>query len=359
LARAEHRYVNAVELASVIIVGLDRLGSILLFNREAERVTGFARDEVLGRPFLDVLGPEDLDGQLAHRLREALAGRAESTATEGILRTRTGKLRDILWNFGYAGQEQDDDVVLFAIGGDLTDARAMEERTRQAEKLAAIGTLAAGLAHEIRNPLNGAQLHLSFLERSIKKKASEQDMLEATRVVADEITRLAHLVTEFLDFARPKPLQLKPIRLYKLCDHARSMVQTQAEGVGVELSCDLPSADLEFEADQAKLTQVLLNLLQNAVESTGSGGGGSVVLRARWTPRNLLLDVEDDGPGLQTPDAPIFDAFFSTKEGGTGLGLAITHRIVTDHGGSIDVSSKTGKTTFRVTLPLAAAESPS
>jgi len=359
LARAEHRYVNAVELASVIIVGLDRLGSILLFNREAERVTGFARDEVLGRPFLDVLGPEDLDGQLAHRLQEALAGRAESTATEGILRTRAGKLRDILWNFGYAGQEQDDDVVLFAIGGDLTDARAMEERTRQAEKLAAIGTLAAGLAHEIRNPLNGAQLHLSFLERSIKKKAPEQDMLEATRVVADEITRLAHLVTEFLDFARPKPLQLKPISLYKLCDHARSMVQTQAEGVGVELSCDLPSADLEFEADQAKLTQVLLNLLQNAVESTGSGGGGSVVLRARWTPRNLLLDVEDDGPGLQTPDAPIFDAFFSTKEGGTGLGLAITHRIVTDHGGSIDVSSKTGKTTFRVTLPLAAAESPS
>jgi len=245
--------------------------------------------------------------------------------------------------------------VLFAIGQDLTETRAMEERTRQAEKLAAIGTLAAGLAHEIRNPLTGAQLHLSFLERSIKKKASEQDMLEATRVVADEITRLAHLVTEFLDFARPKPLQLKTTSLFKLCEHARSMVLTQAKAVGVELTCDLPSVDLEFEADQAKLTQVLLNLLQNAVESTGSGGGGSVVLRARRGPRHVILDVEDDGPGLQTPDAPIFDAFFSTKEGGTGLGLAITHRIVTDHGGMIDVSSKIGKTTFRVTLPLAEA----
>jgi len=352
LARAEHRYVNAVEHASVIIVGLDRSGAILLFNREAERVTGFARDEVLGRPFLAVMGPDDPDGQLSRRFDDVLAGRSQPEVSEGLLRTRAGKLRDVLWHLGYAGEQQQDDIVLFAIGRDLTETRAMEERTRQAEKLAAIGTLAAGLAHEIRNPLNGAQLHLSFLERSIKRKASEQDMLEATRVVADEITRLAHLVTEFLDFARPKPLQLKPTSLFKLCEHARSLVSTQTHA-GVDVSCDLPSADLEFEADQAKLTQVLLNLLQNAVESTFAGGGGSVVLRARRGPRHLILDVEDDGPGLPTPEAPIFDAFFSTKEGGTGLGLAITHRIVTDHGGSIDVSSKTGKTTFRVTLPLA------
>jgi len=360
LARAERRYVNAVELASVIVVGLDRSGSILLFNREAERVSGFARDEVLGRPFLDALGPEAPDGELAARLQEALAGSARTSVLEGLLRTRSGKLRDVLWNLGYAGRQEDDEVVLFAIGRDLTETRAMEERARQAEKLAAIGTLAAGLAHEIRNPLNGARLHVSFLERSIKKKASEQDMLEATRVVADEITRLANLVTEFLDFARPKPLQLKPTSLFKLCEHARSMVLTQAEEASVQVTCDLPSADLEFAADQAKLTQVLLNLLQNAVEATGSSGGGSVRLRARRTPRHVSLDVEDDGPGLQSPDAPIFDAFFSTKEGGTGLGLAITHRIVTDHGGTIGVSSKTGRTTFRVTLPLAeAAENPS
>jgi PAS domain S-box-containing protein len=353
LARAEHRYVNAVEHASAIIVGLDRSGAVLLFNREAERVTGFARDEVLGRPFLSVLGPDDPEGHLGRRLNDALAGRSQPEVSEGLLRTRSGKVRDVLWNLGYAGEQQQDDIVLFAIGRDLTETRAMEERTRQAEKLAAIGTLAAGLAHEIRNPLNGAQLHLSFLERSIKKQANEQDMLEATRVVADEITRLAHLVTEFLDFARPKPLQLRPTSLFKLCEHARSLVLTQVTGGAVEVSCDLPSTDLEFEADQAKLTQVLLNLLQNAVESTGGGGGGSVVLRARRGPRHVILDVEDDGPGLPTPEAPIFDAFFSTKEGGTGLGLAITHRIVTDHGGSIDVSSKTGKTTFRVTLPLA------
>jgi PAS domain S-box-containing protein len=352
LARAERRYVNAVELASVLIVGLDREGCIQLFNREAERVTGFERDELLGQPFLSAIGVDDPEGSWQRQLQDALSGRTPLQVTEGTLRTRAGKLRDVVWNLAFAGQQQGDEVVLFAVGRDLTEARAMEERTRQAEKLAAIGTLAAGLAHEIRNPLNGAQLHLAFLERAIKKKASDLDMLEATRVVADEIKRLADLVTEFLDFARPRPLHVKPLSLFKLCEHALSLVATQAEPARVMVSCELPSRDVEFQGDPDRLTQVLLNLLQNAVEATRSSGGGNVVLRGRRGPRHVLIDVEDDGVGLTSPEAPIFDAFFSTKEGGTGLGLAISHRIVTDHRGTIDVKSKSGKTTFRVVLPL-------
>jgi signal transduction histidine kinase len=193
------------------------------------------------------------------------------------------------------------------------------------------------------------------LERAIKKRVKEQDMLEATRVVGDEITRLANLVTEFLDFARPKPLQRDSVNLGKLCEHAALMASAQAEKDHVKLTCDLPSAELIIQADQAKLLQVLLNLLGNAIDAA-STNGGSVVLRVRRAPRSALIDVEDDGPGLPSPDAPIFDAFFSTKEGGTGLGLAITHRIVTDHGGTIDVTSLPGKTEFRVALPLDGVE---
>ncbi|MES1174566.1 MAG: protoglobin domain-containing protein [Myxococcales bacterium] len=355
LARAEHRYVNAVELASVLIVGLDAAGNIQLFNREAERVTGYARDEVLGKPFLSSLTVHDPRGSLPEQLAAGLRGSVSSQWVEGTLAMRSGKLRDIVWNLSFAGEQAEDDVVLFAVGRDMTDARSLAERTRQAEKLAAIGTLAAGLAHEIRNPLNGAQLHVSFLERAIKKKASEQDMLEATRVVADEIKRLANLVTEFLDFARPKPLQRNAVNLGKLCEHAATMVSAQAEKAKVTLSCDLPSAEVIVQADQAKLLQVLLNLLGNAIDAAGTSGG-AVKLRVRRSPRSALLDVEDNGPGLPSPDAPIFDAFFSTKEGGTGLGLAITHRIVTDHGGTIDVSSLPGKTELRIALPLESIE---
>lgn len=355
LARAEHRYVNAVELASVLIIGLDVEGNVQLFNREAEHVTGFARDEILGKSFIASLTAQGSDGKLVEQLAAGLDGRVASQWTQGTLTTRAGKLRDVIWNLSFAGEQAGDDVVLFAVGRDITDARALAERTRQAEKLAAIGTLAAGLAHEIRNPLNGAQLHVSFLERAIKQKAKEPDMLEATRVISEEIKRLANLVTEFLDFARPKPLQRNNVNLGKLCEQAKSIVSAQAEAARVELTCDLPSAELTILGDQAKLLQVLLNLLGNAIDAAGATGG-SVTLRVRRAPRQALIQVEDDGQGLPSPDAPIFDAFYSTKEGGTGLGLAITHRIVTDHSGTIDVVSAPGKTEFRIALPLDGAE---
>ena len=177
-------------------------------------------------------------------------------------------------------------------------------------------------------------------------------MLEATRVVGDEIKRLANLVTEFLDFARPKPPDFKPTSLVHVMQHACSLVESSAKAGNVKVICDIPGSDFEFPADGSKLVQVLLNLLNNAIESTGGAGGGSVLLRGRRGPRQVFIDVEDDGPGLPSPSAPIFDAFFSTKEGGTGLGLAITHRIVSDHGGVIDVSSRPGKTSFRIALPL-------
>lgn len=352
LAKAEHRYVNAVELAGVIIVGLDAQGCIQLFNREAERVTSYARDEVMGKSFVEALGLEDSYGTLLPRVSAALSGDARGLVLDSCLRTRAGKLRDVVWSLNASGELTEDGVVLLATGRDVTDEKASEERSRQNERLAAIGTLAAGLAHEIRNPLNGAQLHVSFLERAIKRKSSEQDMLEATRVVGDEIKRLANLVTEFLDFARPKPPELRPTSLIKAMEHACGLVEAAAKAAKVELTCDLPTSDVEFPADSAKLTQVLLNLLNNAVEAAASAGGGAVRLRGRRGPRHVFIDVEDDGPGLPSLDAPIFDAFYSTKAGGTGLGLAITHRIVTDHRGTIDVSSRPGKTSFQITLPL-------
>jgi PAS domain S-box-containing protein len=347
LERAEQRYVSAVELAGVLIVGLDQQGRVQLFNREAERITGYARDEVMGKVFTEVLGLDDGTGHFHAVIANLLAESHENVVVEACLRTRPGKLRDVVWSMSSV-VDSAARLVLLATGRDVTDEKLRDERSRQNERLAAVGTLAAGLAHEIRNPLNGAQLHVSFLKRAIQRKSSEQEMLEATDVVADEITRLANLVTEFLDFARPKPPILKPTSLSKLLDHACGLVAPSAKAAGVELTCDLPSSDVEFLADAGKLTQVLLNLLNNGVEA----GGTKVRLRGRRGPRQVFIDVEDDGPGLPADDARIFDAFYSTKEGGTGLGLAITHRIVTDHRGTIDAESRPGKTSFHLVLPL-------
>jgi PAS domain S-box-containing protein len=354
LARTEHRYMSAVELARVLIVGLDTTGAIRLFNREAERVTGYERDEMTGQPFIATLMAEEVVPTDGGRVARALAGESLDTPVfESVLKTRSGKLRDVRWQLAYAPADEEDEVVLFVMGQDVTEARAAAELARQHEKLAAVGTLAAGLAHEIRNPLNGAQLHVAFLERALKKAGgATAEMNEAVVVVGDEIKRLAQLVAEFLDFARPKPLNVRPVVVQTLCHRAVGLLAQQAAAARVEITEDLPAQELVVQGDGSRLEQVLLNLLQNGIEALGGGGGGHVVLRARRQPRVAVIEVEDDGPGLPRPDAPIFDAFFSTKASGTGLGLAIVHRIVTDHNGTITVESRPGRTRFRVTVPL-------
>ena len=354
LARSEHRYASAVELARVLVVGLDAAGRIALFNHEAEHVTGYARDEALGQPFVALLLPEALREGDGARLLRAAAGEAPADEVwEVPLRTRPGKERTVRWQLAYAAPTPDDDVALYAIGQDVTDERALQERTRLSERLAAVGTLAAGLAHEIRNPLNGALLHVTYLERSLKRAGGDADALETTRFIGVEIQRLSALVREFLVFARPAPPVLKPTSLREVCGRAAAVVAGDAARVKVAVVTDLGATDLVLQLDAGKIEQVLLNLLRNAIDAAGGAGGGRVTVRVRRQPRHAVVEVEDDGPGLSSPDAPIFDAFYSTKPQGTGLGLAIVHRVVSDHGGAVEVESRAGRTVFRVILPIA------
>lgn len=352
--KLEETYVKAVELAPLLVVGLDQHGSIVLFNREAERTTGFAQDEVLTRSFVDLFLPDD--AREANRRTFEGDGSPDLGAEPTIelpLVTRASKVRDVQWQIARMPTREQGGVISFAFGADVTEERIERERQHQEKRLAALGTLAAGLAHEIRNPLNGARLHVSFLQRSLSssKEACEPEVLEAIHVVGDEIQRLARLVTDFLDYAQPRPLARAPASVQALCARALQLVRSAAEDGHVSLCEDLPPHDLVFEADSQRLEQVLLNLLHNAIEAVAPRGG-KVVLRARREPHHVWIEVEDDGAGLPSGDPPVFDAFFSTKPNGTGLGLAIVHRIVTDHGGSIDVDSRPGRTRFRVKLPL-------
>ena len=353
LARSEHRYQSAVEIAKVLVVGVDPQGRVVLFNREAERVTGYARDEALGQDFAKLLLPEGLPDVDAQRVTRAASASEPVDATwEAPMRTRAGKERMVHWQLARTPQAPDDDVALFAIGLDVTDERALAERTLQSERLAAVGTLAAGLAHEIRNPLNGALLHVTYLERALKRSGGDAEALETSRFIGAEIQRLSALVKDFLVFARPSPPKLEPTTLRMVCERAMTVVAGDAQRVGAVLTGDYGPSDITVMVDSAKLEQVLLNLLRNAIDAVGGVGGGRVALRTLREPRRVLLEVQDDGPGIPSADTPIFDAFFSTKANGTGLGLAIVHRVVSDHGGTIEVESKPGRTVFRVTLPI-------
>jgi PAS domain S-box-containing protein len=341
-------FARAVQLANAVIVGLDRERRIAVFNPEAERVSGRRASEVSGMAFGELLTEEDrarFDALLTE-----LEGEDGGVSFVLELRNRSGRIRQLAGSL--KGAPDDPDVAFILSARDITDERVLAEQLRRSESLASIGTLAAGLAHEIRNPLNGAQLHLTFLRRALRG-VDNPDLAEAAQVVAEEIQRLSALVSEFLDFARPTELRRERVSIPDICRKAAAMVTTEAMKPRVEM----PTSELSADVDPGKVEQVLLNLLHNALEAIQDGAGSEVVLRAYREPRHAVIEVSDDGPGLPSPTAPIFDAFYSTKPGGTGLGLAIVHRIVTLHDGVIGVDSKPGSTVFRVRLPLEHARS--
>jgi len=334
LEQTERRLLRAVELARAFIVGLDADGRIRLFNREAERITGFAADEVVDRTFTEQFLVADGDDFGRAWLS---ATDAERAPVECTLRTRAGRMRELSGGLSLVPADNGDEPMIVLAARDVTDDKAVAARLRQSEKLAAVGTLAAGLAHEIRNPLNGAHLHLTFLRRALRKSSADSDASDAVDVVESEIERLSALVTDFLDFARPVALSRKAVHIQPLCNHSLEMVRPRTAGSGVTLHCELPNSELIAEIDEHKIEQVLLNLLHNAIDAAPDGG--TVTLRAYRRPRDVVIEVCDDGAGIADPEEPVFDAFYSRKDSGTGLGLAIVHRIVTDHGGSVTFRS--------------------
>jgi signal transduction histidine kinase len=239
---------------------------------------------------------------------------------------------------------------------DLRDAQA---RMIQSEKLAAVGTFASGLAHEVRNPLNSVALQLSLLERRaapLEQKVSSE-IKELIGVIREEVKRLDGLVTDFLELSRAGRLQRRPISLDALLDDVTRLLRPEARLHGITLRRQpLGDALPRIALDPEKIKQVLINLVRNAMEAMPDGG--SVTLESGGVEGAALVRVSDTGPGL--PEGQdVFQLFFTSKPGGTGLGLPIAQQIVLEHGGELIGENKPGKGatfTMRVPLPQAAAE---
>jgi PAS domain S-box-containing protein len=348
LEATERHYQQAVELAGMIVIGLDPGGRVRLFNPEAERTTGFERDEIEGQPFLTTLVAEEERARVGAILASSSGGEVHRINFAATIRSHRVRWLAASVSTGLGGA-----LSSIIMAQDVTESRQLAERSARAEKLAAVGTLAAGLAHEIRNPLNGAHLHLAYLKRQLAKQPMDAEVLGAVSVVGDEIQRLSKLVTDFLQFARPRPLERRAVPLSAVVTRVMALVRPAAEGVA--LDADLPLTDVVVDGDADQLEQLFLNLVRNAVEALHGRTESRVVVRLRREPRFAVVEVEDNGPGLPSVEAPIFDAFFTTKAGGTGLGLSIVHRIAQDHGGAVEVRSAPGSTVFTTRLPLAHA----
>lgn len=329
LEHSERMHREVVESVPAFVLAMDSAGRLTTWNSELERVTGHARAEMLGADGRGFVGPDGKPTDLplkAGGKRKARWRQAQVSGRDGQLTT-------------------------YAVGIDVTDEDEILRRVLRAERLAAVGTMAAGLAHEVRNPLNSASLQLTLLERRLSRGDAPGTVLPIADIIKSEIDRLDRLVREFLAFAQPRPLAPRPVDVAELFSAIAELITPEADGAHVSIDVAVAGGTPPVLGDAERLRQVLLNLTRNAIEAM-SDTGGQLRLHARGAGSEVEIAVEDDGPGFGE-ELPVFDAFFTTKSHGTGLGLAIVHRIVADHGGTVRVESRPGRTRFTLALPAA------
>lgn len=232
-------------------------------------------------------------------------------------------------------------------------ADRLEQQALEAERMAYVGTLASGLAHEIRNPLNSLNLNMQMLEEEGRRQGPSSHRLLA--ITRSEISRLERLVTDFLSYAKPRPLKLVKTTAAELFEPLLELMEEDFKTRGVEVGVEDRSAGVRAGVDPEQVSQLLLNLVQNSLAAVAEGRvrSGRIVLGAENQAGQLLLSVADNGPGIPEGEkTKIFDLFYSTKKGGTGLGLAIVERIAKSHGAELEVVSIPGEgTTVRLRFP--------
>jgi two-component system sensor histidine kinase PilS (NtrC family) len=333
LAALSALHASIVQSMGSGLVTMGPSGAVTFMNPAAEQMTGLTLAQVRGRDA----------AQWFSAFQSSTRGEAD------LLNVRGVRLRLGYSTFPLA-DTRGKALGTAVIFQDLTSLRAMEEAVTRSERLADLGRVAAGLAHELRNPL-------ASMMGSVELLRSDSDSAEEGRrllgIVLREAGRLEKLVTEFLAFARPAPLRPRRTDLALLAGETLDVFAHDPTGASLTIERALSPASADVDPD--RLRQVLWNLLLNArqaVEATGRAAG-RVAVAAGQGPAGPWLSVEDDGIGIDPADRQrIFVPFYSTREQGTGLGLATVHRVVEAHGGSIEVESEPGRgARFTVRLP--------
>jgi signal transduction histidine kinase len=246
------------------------------------------------------------------------------------------------------------DVLLLELVADVTEQAQMRERLQQAERLAAVGELAAGVVHEIRNPLAAIVNATTLL--AARDGLTEEEHASTLDAARTEARRLNRILSEFLIFARPRPPERRPGDIAEVVDRVASLIrEDRARAAAVELEVRMDPSVPDFPFDPDQVTQVLWNVALNGVEAMD--GRGRLRFDVERVIEDVVISVADTGRGIAPEDRRrVFDPFYSRKAAGTGLGLTIAQRIVTAHGGRIELHSTPGRgTRVAIALPLAPA----
>jgi PAS domain S-box-containing protein len=328
-------------------VALDDDDRVVLMNRKASAFAGVTAETALGRSFCSSWIVAEDRVKVKDAVQHTKLGDRAREVETGFVDSSAGTKRRVRWHLSRAREEGSAELV-YAIGIDVTERRALEMRAADAEAMSAMGGLALNLAHEIRNPLNAAVLQLHLLGRNIDKleadDATRAALHKRTEIVGDEIGRLNRLLTEFLELARPRVIAREPVHIGRLVDDVLDLERESAAARKIKFERAIPADGCLAIGDREKLKQVVINLVVNALEAMKDGG--TLTARVTSTAERVTIAICDTGPGIP-PDvlANVFDPFFTTKEAGTGLGLSIVRKIVDAHAGEVRIETERGQGT--------------
>ena len=347
--RSQHEFIEAVlETAGALVVVLDRHGKILRFNRACEQTTGYSSEEIAGKPVWDLLIlPEEIDSVKAVFAR--LVGGEPRNEHENVWVTKDGRRRRIAWSNTVITNRQGAVDYVVGTGIDVTLLNQIQEQLRRTERIAELGTLASGMAHEIGTPMNVILGRAEYLMDRVK----EEPIKKGLQTIVTQVERITKVMNQLLAFARRKPPERGPLDLKDIVNDSLELFceRLTKSGVTVELALDDHCPAAQADADQ--MSQVMINLIMNALQAMEDGG----ILRIEMAQDGEMvrLTVADTGHGIP-PEAlkRIFEPFFTTKEfgKGTGLGLTVVKGIIEEHQGTITVESEEGRgTKFTIRLP--------
>ena len=331
----------------------DRQGRILTFNRAAVDITGFPALSVVGRRIEEVL---DLPAAVAAELIN-LAGPGRGRRVESPFRTGDGRQIELGYTATQLRAPAGNAGLLFAFQ-DVTDIKKLERDARLRQRLAAVGEMAAGIAHEIRNPLASMSGSIQILRQELPLTDEQAQLMD---IVLRESERLNDTIRSFLAYARPQRFSIARLDVRRVLNDAALLLRNSSEVQdGHIIEVRVPMHEVAFEADENQIRQIVWNLATNGLRAMRNGG--TLTLGARLESagevglESVVLDVADEGVGIPAEELDaIFQPFRGTFAKGTGLGLAIVHRIVSDYNGEIQVSSTPGRgTTVSVRLPVKA-----
>lgn len=335
---------NLVENMPIGLVGLDSEKRIASFNYIAEKVFNITHKEVIGKNAMDVLPYEllvlieniGIEEDIIEKEIGCHVGQGDVVPME-VSATR---LKDDYDNsLGY--------VLLFK---DLSEIKALKQIVVRNQRLASVGSLAAGVAHEIRNPLSSIKGFATYFKERYETVPQDQEIAD---IMIQEVDRLNRVVGQLLEFARPVALSGKKTDIKALLDASLKLVENTAREKDISINVNFADETGPLITDPDRINQVLLNLFLNAIEAMEQGGTLSVGLSGGNGKSRMIIRIADTGKGISEKDLPhIFDPYFTTKQSGTGIGLAIVHNIVEAHNGEIEVNSKEGEgTEFTIVLP--------